>query len=473
MTTEAVDATPDEAVQYAVSALRAGKIAVAENVLDQVLDPFPEHADALHFLGLLRVQQGRGDEGIELVRRSLSVAPNNAGAWNNLANLYYQAGNPVAARDAYMCCLDLAPDFPDALANVGLLLRHEGKIDEAEALYRRALAIRPDFAEVLNNLGTILTARGQFADAIETLERALELEPRFGDAYTNLGDAYGKLGDRKAAADCHWKAIALRHGDKVARKLLIYALVETGEREKAVTVAREWIEMAPDDPDARHHYAAITGENVPLRASDDYVSTVFDKFAASFDSSLSQLGYRAPELCAAALAERIPVPRQDLAVLDAGCGTGLCGPSLKPYARVLEGIDLSAGMLAKAAARGVYDHLEKAELTAALAARPGAFDVIVSADTFCYFGDLDDVLRASAAALRPGGWLIFTVERIGADDAADYRIHPGNGRYAHSQAYIASRLGDAGLTNVSLSDGDLRLEGGKPVAGYVVVAQRI
>jgi predicted TPR repeat methyltransferase len=49
-------------------------------------------------------------------------------------------------------------------------------------------------------------------------------------------------------------------------------------------------------------------------------------------------------------------------VLDAGCGTGLCGAILAPFARRLVGVDLSEGMLAHAKAKNVYHELVKAEL---------------------------------------------------------------------------------------------------------------
>ncbi len=61
-----------------------------------------------------------------------------------------------------------------------------------------------------------------------------------------------------------------------------------------------------------------------------------------------------------------------LAVLDAGCGTGLCAPWLVPYAHRLVGVDLSQAMLDKAAARACYDELAKADLVAFLQSRSAA-----------------------------------------------------------------------------------------------------
>ena len=227
----------------------------------------------------------------------------------------------------------------------------------------------------------------------------------------------------------------------------------------------------PDHPIARHMLAACSGRDVPPRASDAFVEQTFDSFAASFDSKLAKLSYRAPALVAEMLAESDVEASKSLDVLDAGCGTGLCGPLIAPYARRLVGVDLSARMLAQARARNVYDELVKRELTAFLGDSTGAFDVIVSADTLVYFGPLEGVVAASANALRPGGRLIFTVEElIDAGSDAGYSISL-NGRYCHTRPYLERVLADANL-RPEIVPAELRLEAGDPVAGLVVRAAK-
>ena len=132
--------------------------------------------------------------------------------------------------------------------------------------------------------------------------------------------------------------------------------------------------------------AACTGRDVPPRASQGFVVGIFDVFAASFESKLASLSYRAPALVAAMLEDSGLQPSKSLDVLDAGCGTGLCGPLVAPYARRLTGVDLSAGMLARAKEKNVYDALVQGELTEYLRGSSDAFDLIVSADTLVYFG---------------------------------------------------------------------------------------
>jgi predicted TPR repeat methyltransferase len=231
---------------------------------------------------------------------------------------------------------------------------------------------------------------------------------------------------------------------------------------------REWLADEPDNAYVRHHLAACVGEGAPERASDAYIEQTFDGFAPRFDAKLASLGYRAPELVAAALAAAAPPARQ-FDIADLGCGTGLCGPLVAPWARHLSGCDLSAPMLERAQGRDVYNQLEKSELVAYLDAHPAAFDVVISADTLCYFGVLDRVAGAARRALREGGLLVFTVEALQDDDGADHRLLL-HGRYAHGRAYLCSVLDAAGLPRQRIVAEVLRSEGGLPVHGWLVSA---
>jgi predicted TPR repeat methyltransferase len=211
---------------------------------------------------------------------------------------------------------------------------------------------------------------------------------------------------------------------------------------------------------------------VPARASDAYVESVFDGFAAGFESRLAQLAYRAPSLVAAMVQDAGVEPSKSLDVLDMGCGTGLCGVLVAPYARRLVGVDLSGGMLALAREKKVYDELVKGELTAYLHDANGSFDLIVSADTLCYFGALGEVVAAAARVLRPGGMFVFTLEELDDDAAApaEFRLIP-QGRYSHARAYVEHVLTQAKL-RPHIVRAELRMEGGLPVAGLVVRAAK-
>jgi len=354
------------------------------------------------------------------------------------------------------------------------VLAESGRLDEATAAYLQALKLRPDQADVHNNLGVLHKLQRKWPEAETYYRRAVEIDPKHVSAYNNMGLLFAAQGKIKEAVEYYCRSIAEMPGNPDSRRLLGIAYYTLGRTQEAAEVFRQWLEESPDDPVAKHMHAACSGKDVPVRAADDYIEHTFDRFADSFEAQLQQrLEYKAPEIVAEALQHALQTPVAQLDILDAGCGTGLCGPLLKPFARHMAGVDLSGGMLAKAEAKQCYDVLEKAELTAYIAARQTAFDAIVSADTIVYFGALDAVLSASHDALRKGGLLVFTVEKGEGKVPEDvgFAINP-HGRYAHTQAYLRESLKTAGLAADAISEVTLRNEGGEPVIGWVVTASK-
>lgn len=428
----------DEALDYGLRLHREGRLGDAEAVYRQILAAVPEQPDALHFLGVLCHQSGRSEEALKCIAQALAARPEYADAHNNLGNVLKELGRLEEAAEAYRRTTAIQPTHADAHSNLGVVLRGLGRLEEAEMAYRMAIEQQPEHVEAQYNLGNLLKASGRLAEAASAYRAAIAVQPGHSDAHRNL----------------------------------LAALERAGRSEEIAAVFEQWLRHDPDNPIARHMLAAHTGEDVPDRAADGYVQAVFDGLAGEFEAHLQAIGYRAPALLATAIGQLLPTPQATLEVLDAGCGTGLCGPLLRPYARRLAGVDLSPRMLAHARSRGVYDALIEAELGAFLAGAETAFDLIVAADTLVYFGRLDWVLQAAARALHHGGWLAFTVERAGADEAtAGFRLNP-HGRYSHSEPYLVACLREAGLVPVTLEVAILRHELGEPVTGIVAVAQK-
>jgi predicted TPR repeat methyltransferase len=243
--------------------------------------------------------------------------------------------------------------------------------------------------------------------------------------------------------------------------------------EGAAAVVREWHRAMPEDHVARHLLAAQGGAEAPERASEGFVRQTFDSYASSFDSVLANVRYAGPSLLDEAL--RSPEAGLDpsgLEVLDAGCGTGLCGPVLRPMAARLTGVDLSPNMLKRAALRELYDELVEGDLVRFLAEHPARFDLIVSADTLNYFGRLEPVMAAAAGALRERGRFAFTIELAADEPEAAERPFDlaHHGRYAHREAYVREAVTGAGLGLLRVERCVLRKEGGADVHALVVVA---
>jgi predicted TPR repeat methyltransferase len=426
----------DQAIRFAMELQKRSKLEQAEGIYREILAVIPDQPDALHFLGVLHYQCGRTAEAVQTISRALDKSPDYVDALNNLGNIHMEQRRLEDAETCYRRTVELAPGHLGASNNLGTVLRALGRFKEAEAVFRSALGISFDFFPLHYNLGNLLAQQGRVSDAVDHYFRAMVLDP-----------------------------------DQAGSKIMLgIALMTLGRKDEAVAHFNKWLQEEPDNPEARHLLAASSGEAVPGRAPDAYVISLFDRFADSFEESLNQLDYRAPQLVAEAMSKVCGEPAGDLSILDAGCGTGLCGPLFKPYARRLEGVDLSAGMLKRAANIGCYDRLEEAELTAFIRDRKALYDVIICADTLCYFGDLHGVFAAAAGALKPGGTIIFTVELAdgaGEGNPIGYEIKP-QGRYTHTERYVRHTARLTKMEFKLISQEVLRKEMGLPVNGLVV-----
>ena len=192
--------------------------------------------------------------------------------------------------------LTLAPKYVDAWSNLGNLFKETARLDEAEAAYRRALSLDERHAAAWNNLGVVLRARGQTAEAVEALRRAVDVSPAFADAHFNLANALRESRHLGEAIASYREVLKLNPGHARAHYRLGYALYMTGAHEEAAEVFRHWRTVEPENPIPAHMFAACSGADIPERASDDYVRTTFDGFAASFDDVLlHRLDYEAPQ----------------------------------------------------------------------------------------------------------------------------------------------------------------------------------
>ena len=402
-------------------------------------------------------------------------------ARSDVASIHYNLGHLAQVREhlaeavtCYRTTLELDPDHMPAMFNLGNALRSMGKPEEAEAAYRRLLARDPlpddpEFFKAPSNLGQVLCEQNRYAEAEMAFRQALALKPDSAVDFASLGRVLMHQKNPSAAEEAYRQALNLEPTLLDASTGLAELHRQSSDTKQAAAVYSELLKLVPDEPIAQHMLAALGGDDTPARASDHYVETVFDNFAESFDRVLTRLQYRAPDLLAWAVAETL-TPDGQLDVLDAGCGTGLCHSWLRPYARRMVGVDLSAKMLEKARRRGGYDELIKAELTTYLQNCSSSYDLIISADTLVYFGALEAVISGAGNALKPGGLLAFTLERLdAAEHDGDFRLAP-HGRYVHSGAYVEKILADVGLQLRSMRTDVLRLEEGQPVPGWLVLA---
>jgi Tfp pilus assembly protein PilF len=216
----------------AVAAHQQGRLAEAKAGYARVLTTQPRHADALHLLGLVHLQQGETAQAETLIRRALKVSE-SAFFLGSLANLLKNSGRLDEAEATYRRALVLKPDHADAHNNLGILLWETGRQDKAEAAFRRAVAIRPAYADAQQNLGSLLYASKRFAEAGEACRLALGADARHANAHMLMGDLLFEERQLGAAEAAYRHALGLQAGHAGARRQLRRLLLASGRDKEA------------------------------------------------------------------------------------------------------------------------------------------------------------------------------------------------------------------------------------------------
>jgi protein O-GlcNAc transferase len=225
---------------------REGNSAQAQAIYLEVLAREPNHAEALHLLGLLSSQLGRQPAAMELLERAIQADPLAGEYRSNLGVVLEAMGRPDDAIAAYRLAIDLRPDLADAHVNLGNALAKQKRWYEAIAAYRAALQSRPGDPQIHNNIGAALYTSGQIDPAIAELRKALELQPNFPDALNNLGNALFFKGELDWAITAYEHAVELNPDLIDAQINLANALDRKGRREEALAAHLRVVAARPD-----------------------------------------------------------------------------------------------------------------------------------------------------------------------------------------------------------------------------------
>jgi predicted O-linked N-acetylglucosamine transferase (SPINDLY family) len=238
--------TIQQAFDVALQHHQAGRLHQAGQIYRDILARQPNHAGALHFLGVVANQEGRHDMALDLVRRAITLQPNYTEAYSNLGNILKDKGLFEQAIAAYRQAIALRPNFAEAHNNLGNVLRDVGRLDEALAACRQAILLRPNYSDAYCNLGSALRDKGLLDDAITAFERATVLAANSPTAHANLANALRDKGRlEEAIVACH-RALALKPDFPEAHCYLGDVLQDSGRPDEAIAAYRQAIAVAPD-----------------------------------------------------------------------------------------------------------------------------------------------------------------------------------------------------------------------------------
>lgn len=257
-------------VQQGLRLHQQGRFADAERVYREVLQHAPTHFDALHLLGVLGLQAGRAEAGVELIASAIKQNPNSWGAHNNLGNGLRELGRLDAALASFDRAIALRPDFAEAHNNRAAVLQSLRRFDEALASFDRAIALKSDYAEAHNNRGVVLQELERTTDARASFDKAIALKPDYVEAYNNRGNAAKQLGNFAGAIVDFDKAIALRPDYAVAHYNRGTVLQEQRRFDEALASLDRAIALQPDHAEADNNRGLVLQE---LKRPDDAIAS--------------------------------------------------------------------------------------------------------------------------------------------------------------------------------------------------------
>jgi len=427
-----------------------------------------EDIAVLNNLAVALERTGQTLRAAQFVERSLELSNRQIDSWIFLGNLKQKLNDLTGARSAYESALSVEPESTLASQLLGLVLKEQRQYLPAIECFLSCIRYSHATPEILSILGQLFYLTGQFRKSRDAYGLALE-----SDAANPIVKKMVRelqvvcLAMDSASIDETLATLSREDADDILHKS--FALLSAyGHMDAARRVAEKRVELFPQNGTAVYLLHAIRGDGMVARSPNEFLIDNFDKVADRFDEHLVKgLGYDIPQKLAAALAGFIPESFKADA-LDAGCGTGLCGPLVRGFCKSLVGVDLSPKMLEQADHRKIYDRLVCAELTSYLQNSKATFDVIFAADVFIYFGDLTTLAAGIARTLRPGGLLVFSTERAA---SAGYQLLV-SGRFAQDPGYIR-QIFSCDFSECFFEETTVRYEANQPVPGNLYVFRRL
>jgi tetratricopeptide (TPR) repeat protein len=263
----------------AMHLLRHGRLAEAEALYRKTLAAVPRHAEALHMLGIIALQQRRFADADRLIHQSLAIRPDNADALSNRATALRALGRLDEALASYGKALAVRPGFAEALHNRGNVLKDLGRPEEALASYDKALAVSPSLAEALRNRANLLKELGRLGESLASYDEALAIRPDDAEALNIRAAILLQQGrPQEALASCD-RALAIKPDFVEALNNRAVALGQLGRSEEALASFDRALQLKPD------YVPALSNRGKALL--DVYRAERSEEALASFDKALA------------------------------------------------------------------------------------------------------------------------------------------------------------------------------------------
>lgn len=266
-------------------------------------------------------------------------------------------------------------------------------------------------------LAETLFMRGEYADALMRYKFVTRLQPDNAEAWFKMARCYHILNNLPDAIDGYKEALQLQPAHASARFMLVVLKVI-------------------DEPLVA----------VPLVLVEEHFTQLAKEYESAYVEQTDYHGHREAEIVLKPYLEAREAKEgsvlERLDILDIGCGTGLAGVRLRPWARRLVGVDICQAMMDQVPKTIpsypiLYDQLIRGEAGAYLSSQAAkTVDVINASGMLNYNGDLSTIFTGASTMLRDGGAFLFSIEKLPDSVEAEISLIPGIARFGHKRHYI-------------------------------------
>jgi tetratricopeptide (TPR) repeat protein len=249
-----------QALAQALALHQQGRLADAEPLYAAILAVRPDHFDALHMLGIIKLSRGLLGDALRLIASAMRLRTPTPQILMNYGIVLSALNRHEEALTSFDSAIRHKSKYAEAHNSRGTVLAALGRNDEALESCRKALAIKPNYPEAHYNLGNSLDALGRCEEAVKSYDRALALRPDLVEALSNRGGTLRQLKRLdEALASCD-RALALRPDLAEALSNRSMILHDMKRDDEALVSCDQALAVRPDYVEALSNRGAILNE---------------------------------------------------------------------------------------------------------------------------------------------------------------------------------------------------------------------
>jgi len=250
---------------------QAGDVMGAIQSYERALALDPARIEARSNLGAALAHLSRFDEAIEQYRQALEVDPGQNGVRLNLGLAQYKALRIDEAAGTFQELLQTDPSLAAARLLLADCLLQKGRDEEVvELLLPRERQFEDDrlYAYLL---GTALVRRNDTERGQVYIDRLFR-DGESAEGLLLLGAQYLRRNDHREALPRLQKAVELKPELPTAHTLLGIALMDTGDRPRAMAEFRRELQRNPDDFEANLRLGLLLRDEDQVDLAGDYIA---------------------------------------------------------------------------------------------------------------------------------------------------------------------------------------------------------